>query len=93
MDFITKKALDDYIGDKTIIELKDLTKLIEEQFDVVFKVEKRIDLDEMTKMLSEDQVLIEKVKKAREKRDPNFSSYLRNKHEFNKFLNEDRNAR
>ena len=93
MDFITKKALDDYIGDKTIIELKDLTKLTEEQFDVVFKVEKRIDLDEMTKMLSEDQVLIEKVKKAREKRDPNFSSYLRNKHEFNKFLNEDRNAR
>ncbi|EKN70920.1 hypothetical protein BABA_03624 [Neobacillus bataviensis LMG 21833] len=93
MDFITQKALDDYIGDKTIIELKDLTKLIEEQFDVVFKIEKKLDIDEMTKMLSEDQILIEKVKKAREKRDPNFSSYLRNKDEFNKYLNEAHNAK
>ncbi|KEF37580.1 hypothetical protein M670_03159 [Schinkia azotoformans MEV2011] len=93
MDFITKKDLDDFIGDKTIIELKDLTKLIEEQFDVVFKIEKKLNVDEMTKILSEDQVLIEKVKNAREKRDPNFSTYLRNKHEFNKFLNEARNAK
>lgn len=42
----------------------------------------------MTKVLSESEELIQKVKKAREKRKPGFPSYIRNKEDFLKLANE-----
>lgn len=91
MNFITKEILEKYIGDKTKIELKDLTQVIEEQFGYIVKLEKNDNTDEITKALSENPELIEKVKGAREKRDPEFTTYLRNRQEFNKFIKEVRN--
>lgn len=87
MEFISKETIDKYLGDKSNVNLKDLTQIIEEQFGVVVKIEKNNELERMTKTLSENEELIQKVKKARVKRKPGFPSYIRNKKDFLKLAN------
>lgn len=88
MEFISKETIDKYLGDKSNVNLKDLTQVIEEQFGVVVKIEKNNnELERMTKKLSESEELIQKVKKARVKREPGFPSYIRNKEDFLKLAN------
>ncbi|WP_249871703.1 hypothetical protein [Oceanobacillus saliphilus] len=88
MEFISKETLDKYLGDKSNVHLEDLTQVIEEQFGVVVKIEKNNELERITKELSENDELIRKVKKAREKRKPGFPSYIRNKEDFLKLAKE-----
>lgn len=88
MQYVTREELEKYIGDRRIIQLEDLTEFIEEQFGVAVKLEKNDKNQKMTDFLSANTELIEKLKNARKDRDSNFSTYLRNKHEFDKFLNE-----
>ncbi|MFD1350835.1 hypothetical protein [Oceanobacillus caeni] len=88
MKFISKETLDKYLGDKSNVNLEDLTQVIEEQFGVVVKIEKNNELERMTKRLSENEELIKKVKKAREARKPGFPSYIRNKEDFLRLVNE-----
>jgi len=88
MEFISKETLNKYLEDKSNVCLDDLTQVIEEQFGVAVKIEKNSEVEKVTKALSENEELIEKLKKARAKRGSGFPSYIRNKEDFLKLVNE-----
>ncbi|WP_068676417.1 hypothetical protein [Oceanobacillus sp. Castelsardo] len=88
MEFISKEMLNKYFEDKSNVCLNDLTQIIEEQFGVIVKIEENNEVAKITKRLSENGELIDKIKRAREKRESGFPSYIRNKTDFLKLANE-----
>lgn len=68
MKFITAEQLYDKFKEKRLVELSDLLKVIEEEFDVSVRVEGG-DLDEFdVKALAEDPDVIRQIQDSREDR-------------------------
>ncbi|WP_407269110.1 hypothetical protein [Radiobacillus sp. PE A8.2] len=94
MSKITKEQLDSFLRSNDA-DVEDIIEIIKEDYGSVL-TNNNIELcnisedriEKMTRAISENKVIVEKVKKARQERDPEFTSYLRNKENFKDFLNE-----
>lgn len=99
MKYISRETVEGYFGDKEKIDVKVLLERIENDYGITVQTRSiewenltKEQVSRMTKAISEDENIRRQIRTARDKRDPQYTAYVKDKDQFMKVANEASNG-